>query len=295
MNEQASQLQAQASRFQENLIAFVKAYGGRIVAALLILTLAFLLGRWLARVLERTLERRQLEPPVRMLITRVVRLIILAFALVLAAQNIGVEVMPLVAGIGVAGVGVGLAAQGVLGNIIAGLTIIFTRPFRVGEYIDLVGEEGQVARVDLFTTTLTHLDRSRIVIPNRKIVGEILHNFGAVRQLDLTVSVAYDTNLTEALATLRDVLNRHPLALKDPAPFLGVTTLGDSAIDLAVRPWVAVEHYQSAQAELYQAILERFRAAGVEMPFPQYEVRLLGRAPEPPPFSGLDSRPAAAT
>jgi small conductance mechanosensitive channel len=275
MNEPAAQLQQQASKFQENLVDFLKAYGGRIFAALLILTIAFLIGRWLGRLLDRTLERRQLDPPVRMLITRVVRLIVLAFAVVLAAQNLGVEVMPLVAGIGVAGVGVGLAAQGVLGNVIAGLTIIFTRPFRVGEYIDLVGKEGQVARIDLFTTTLTHPDRSRIVIPNRKIVGEILHNYGTLRQLDLTVGVAYDTNLNDALAAVREILDRHSAVLKDPAPFLGVTTLADSAITLAVKPWVKVDDYGSARAELYQAIVERFRSARVQIPYPQREVRML--------------------
>jgi len=187
--------------------------------------------------------------------------------------------MPLVAGIGVVGVGLGLAMQGVLGNVVAGLTIIFTRPFRVGEYIDLLGEEGQVASIDLFTTTLTHPDRSRVVIPNRKIVGETLHNFGTIRQLDLTVRVAYDTNLTEALGAVREILNGHPAVLKDPAPFLGVTMLDDSAVKLAVKPWVAVANYQSAQVELYQAILERFRAAHLPVPFPQREVRMINDLP----------------
>ena len=275
MNEQASQLQAQASQFQENVVAFLKAYGGRIFAALLILAIGFMVGRWLGKLLERTLERRQLDPPVRMLIVRIVRLVVLAFALVVAAQNLGVEVMPLVAGIGVVGVGLGLAMQGVLGNVVAGLTIIFTRPFRVGEYIDLLGEEGQVTSIELFTTTLAHPDRSRVVIPNRKIVGEILHNFGTIRQLDLRVSVAYDTSLTEALGAVREILKGHPAVLKDPAPFLGVTMLDDSAVKLAVKPWVAVANYQSAQVELYQAILERFRAARMPIPFPHREVRMV--------------------
>jgi small conductance mechanosensitive channel len=275
MTNQVAQLQQQASQFQENAVAFLKAYGGRIFAALLILTIGFMVGRWLGKVLERTLERRQLEPPVRMLIARIVRMVILAFALVIAAQNIGVEVMPLVAGIGVAGVGLGLAMQGVLSNVVAGLTIIFTRPFKVGEYIDLLGEEGLVATIDLFSTTLVHPDRSRVVIPNRKIVGEILHNYGTLRQLDLSVGVAYSTNLTDALASVREVLDHHPAVLKDPAAFLGVTTLGDSAIHLAVKPWVKVNDYVAAQAELYQAIVERFRSVRVQIPFPQREVRML--------------------
>src|SRR5712692_9994091 len=94
--------------------------------------------------------------------------------------------------------------QGVLSNLVAGLTIIFTKPFRVGEYVEMVGVQGQVEVIELFTTTLTHPDRSKVVIPNRKIVGEVLHNYGTIRQLDMSVGVAYDTNLPDAIAILRD-------------------------------------------------------------------------------------------
>jgi len=114
----------------------------------------------------------------RKLIVRVVRMVVLLFAVVVALDKFGFQIAPLVAGIGVAGLGIGFALQGVLGNMVAGLTIIFTKPFRVGEYIEIVGVHGDVAAIELFSTTLVHTDRSRIIVPNRKIVGEILHNFG---------------------------------------------------------------------------------------------------------------------
>jgi small-conductance mechanosensitive channel len=100
--------------------------------------------------------------------------------LLMALQNLGIELLPLVAGLGIAGAGIALALQGVLGNVAAGLTIIFTRPFRVGEYISIAGVEGEVRAVSLFNTTLTHADLSSVVIPNRKIAGEILHNYGEI-------------------------------------------------------------------------------------------------------------------
>ena len=109
---------------------------------------------------------------------RVVRVVVLVFALVVALDKFGFQIAPLVAGIGVAGLGIGIALQGVLSNVVAGLTIIFTKPFRVGEYIELVGMQGEVHMIELFSTTLVHPDRSRVIIPNRKIVGEILHNYG---------------------------------------------------------------------------------------------------------------------
>src|SRR5262245_65824732 len=120
--------------------------------------------------------------------------------------------------------------QGVLGNLFAGLTIILTKPFRIGEYIEIVGEEGAIESIDLFSTTLMHPDRSRVVIPNRKIVGEILHNFSNIRQLHLTVNVAYSTNLTAALALIREILAQNPGVLKDPAPAVGISQLGESGI-----------------------------------------------------------------
>jgi len=197
---------------------------------------------------------------------------------VVALDKFGFQVAPLVAGIGVAGLGVGIALQGVLGNVVAGLSIILTKPFRVGEWISIVGVYGQVSSIELFATTLLHPDQSRVIIPNRKIVGEILHNHGTTRQVDLTVGVSYATDLPKALATARETLLANPRVLKAPAPMVGIASLGDSAINLALGPWVAVPDCALAQGELYQAVVERFRAAGIEMPFPQREVRLLGAA-----------------
>src|ERR1700693_1964314 len=125
------------------------------------------------------------------------------------------ELLPLIAGIGVAGAGIALAMQGVLSNMVAGLTIIFTRPFRVGEYIHIAGVEGSVETIHLFSTTLSHADLSRVVIPNRKIVGEILHNYGQIRQVEVVVGVAYDTDLSRAVAAIREVLEGNPRVLKD--------------------------------------------------------------------------------
>ena len=156
----------------------------------------------------------------------------------MAIQNLGVELLPLIAGLGVAGAGIALAMQGLLSNLFAGLSIIFTRPFRVGEYIGIVGEEGKVETITLFQTTLSHPDRSLVVIPNRKIVGEILHNYGKIRQLDVTVGVAYDTELNQALTVIQEVLRENARVLQDMTPVIGVRLLADSSINIAVKPWV---------------------------------------------------------
>ncbi|HEY1170808.1 MAG TPA: mechanosensitive ion channel domain-containing protein [Verrucomicrobiae bacterium] len=263
------------------VIDFFISYGFQIIGALLIMGLGVLLAKYLGRILEEALTKKGMEPPLRSLIIKGVKILIFAFTAVLALEKFGVPIAPMVAGIGVAGVGIGLAMQGVLGNIVAGLTIIFTKPFRIGEWVEMLGEHGEVASIELFTTTLTHPDRSRVIIPNRKIVGEILHNHGAIRQLDLSVGVAYATDLNAAIAAVRRVLEANPRVLKDPAPVVGVSSLGDSAINIVVKPWVSVANYVAAGAELNLAIVEEFRRSNISIPFPQREIRIL-KDPEAP-------------
>src|SRR5262247_2319756 len=188
-------------------------YGFQVLGALVILSVGFVLAWWVGSVVERPLRRMALEPPLLRLIVRVVRVVVLLFALVIALDKFGFQIAPLVAGIGVAGLGIGIALQGVLGNVIAGLTIIFTKPFRVGEHIEIVGMHGQVSTIELFSTTLLHFDRSRVVIPNRKIVGEILHNYGHIRQLDLRIDVAFATDIERALGAARAAVEADPRAL----------------------------------------------------------------------------------
>ena len=253
-------------------------FGPRLLVALSILVAGYLAARWAGGVAERLLHRFRLEAPVRSLIVRMVQIVVIAMFAIMALQNLGVELLPLIAGLGVAGAGVALAMQGLLGNIVAGLTIIFTQPFHVGDYISIGHEEGEVLDVTLFSTTLGHTDRSKVVIPNRKIVGEILHNYGKIRQLGLAVGVAYGTDIGEALAVIDAVLRANPRVLQEPAPVVGVERLADFSVNIAVKPWVSVPDYVAACNELNRAVLEAFRAARIDIPYPQQEVRMLGAA-----------------
>ncbi|HEX4646243.1 MAG TPA: mechanosensitive ion channel family protein [Verrucomicrobiae bacterium] len=257
------------------LVDFATEKGMDVVKAIIVVIVGIMVMRWVAKTLMRWLEKQQMEPPVRMLLVRVARILMLVLTFVTALQALNVPITPMLAGIGVAGVGIGLATQGVLSNLVAGLTIIFTKPFRVGEYVELASVHGQVKTIDIFTTKLMHPDLSMVVIPNRKIVGEILHNYGNMRQLDLSVGIGYGTNMKEALGLLQDILNSNPRVLKNPAPAVGITALSDCSINIAVKPWTSLADYGAAQAEIYQAILDRFRESRIEIPFPQREVRLL--------------------
>jgi small conductance mechanosensitive channel len=253
-------------------------FGPKVLVAVAIIVAGIFVGRWAGRIIDGGLRKFNLEPPVRQLLVRVVRIFVLGLFAIMALQNLGVELLPLIAGLGVAGAGIALAMQGVLGNMVAGLTIIFTRPFRVGEYISIAGEEGQVENISLFSTVLSHPDLSQVVIPNRKIVGEILHNYGKIRQLEIMVGVAYDTDLNKALSAIDEVLQNNPRMLKDPVPAVAVSVLAPSSINIAVKPWVNVQDYGPAGGELKKTIVETFRSRNIVIPFPQHEVRMLGSA-----------------
>ena len=239
MNEHAETL----AQIKSTVIDLVIKFGPRVLVAIVIMIAGYFAGRWVGRIMQRGLLKIDLEPPVRDLLVRVVRIFVLGLFAIMALQNLGVELLPLIAGVGLAGAGIALAMQGVLGNLVAGLTIIFTRPFRVGEYISMLGVEGKVETISLFNSVLSHPDLSRVVIPNRKIVGEILQ--------------------------------ANPLVLKDPPPVVAVSVLADSSINIAVKPWSSVVDYGPAAGEINKAIVETFRARAIIIPFPQREVRML--------------------
>lgn len=274
MNEHFQSL----DQVKASAIDMVIKFGPKFVVALLILAAGYFVGRWVAGMLDRLLVRLSLEAPIRSLLVRVTHLLVLGLFAIMALQNLGVELLPLVAGLGVAGAGIALAMQGILGNVAAGLTIIFTHPFHVGDYLSIGDEEGEVLDVSLFSTTLGHTDRSKVIIPNRKIVGEILHNYGKIRQLDLSVGVSYGTDVNAALRVIDEVLRANPRVLPDPAPVVGVKRLADFRVAIGINPWVQVPDYVAACNEINQAVLETFRARGIAIPLPQQEVRVLGTA-----------------
>ena len=215
---------------QDLIVDLVIRYGFQLLGALIIIALGLVAARWLGALADRALQRRRLEPPLRALIGRAIKLVIFAFTLLVALDKFGFQIAPLVAGLGVAGLGVGIALQGVLGN-----------------------------------TVLVHPDHSRVVIPNRKIVGEILHNFGTMRQIPLQVTVPVATDLAAVLATLREVVG---------AAFIAIDQVNEAGIRVFAGPWVRVADYASAEGELYQAIVEAFRARRIALGVPQREVRL---------------------
>ena len=268
MNEQIEILQ----RIKNNGIDLLMEFGPKVISATVIMIVGFLVVRWIGNVFLRAVRPLKFDTTLQILLTRIIRVIVLLVFVLMALQNLGVKLLPLIAGLGVAGAGIALAMQGVLGNLVAGLTIIFTRPFRVGDYVSMQGVEGRVEAVTLFSTKLSHADRSIVIVPNRKIVGEIMHNYGTLRQLSLSVSVVYGTNIARAVEVVRAVLASNTSVLKDPAPVVGIANLKDVAIEIAIKPWVQIVDSGAASPEIYNELLERFRKDGIQISTPAMRV-----------------------
>jgi small conductance mechanosensitive channel len=267
-----------SSDLAEKIIPYFVEHGIQILTAIVLMGIGVLIARWIGNIVKRWLKKKAFDEPVSTLIVRVIKLLIIVFIGIMALGQMGIQITPLIAGIGVVGVGASLAMQGLLGNLVAGLTIIFTKPFTVGEYIELLGVYGQVIDIALFSTTLLHVDNSHVLVPNRKIVGEILHNYGKIRQLDLSVGIAYGTDLTLARTLVGNVLQQNPRILTEPAPVFGIASLGDSFITLSIQPWVSVDDFVVAKAEVYQALLESFKENKIEIPGPRQAVRLINQS-----------------
>lgn len=270
-----NQVGAGLTSLKTTLVEFAVRYGLQILGASVIVLVGFKAAGYLTRMLDAWLEKKTtIDVALRSLIVRLLRLLVIGATVVIAAEKIGVPVASLIAGLGVAGVGIGLAMQGVLSNLIAGMTIFFLKPFKVGEYIDVLKEHGEVVDITLFSTTLRHTDQSLIVIPNRQISGEILHNYGTKRQLDIEIGIAYASDIGKAIDVATETVLADARVLKEPAPLIGVRKVGDAVLTVSVRPWVRVPDYEPALLGLYRALVEAYRERGIDIPLPQREIRV---------------------
>jgi len=201
----------------------------------------------------------------------------LAFIGIAVLNRFGVQTASIVALLGAAGLAIGLALQGAMSNLAAGVMLLIFRPYKVGDFIDAAGRFGNVAEIDMFTTILETFDRQQIIIPNSQIWGEqiINHSHHAVRGVDMRYGIAYDSDIDTARKTIEAVIAAHPAILKDPAPFIEIETLNDSSVDFLIRPFCKGEHYFDVLYSVPEQIKKALDAAGIEIPYPHRKVFLV--------------------
>ncbi len=249
-------------------------YSLQVLGGIIILIVAWVLAHVVSRFSTRWLNQRKIDVTVIKFVAQAVRLVILALGILMTLSSFGVQIAPLIAGLSIAGVGIGLALQGPLSNYASGITLVFTKPFKVGDIIEVNGHQGEVLDISLPRTELYGLDGSKIVIPNKHIIGEVVKNFSEYRKLEINVGVSYDSDAKKALAIIEGIIkSEHRIPNKEVFK-LGIREFGDSAINLQALVWVPQIKYLDVKFAINNAILDQFRAQGIVIPFPQQDVHL---------------------
>jgi len=257
----------------QELITF---YGLKVIAAIAI----FVIGRYVAiaarGVLRRALRNRSVDETLVTFVANVAYAGLLAFVVIAALGQLGVQTASFVAVVGAAGLAIGLAQQGSLANFAAGVLMIVFKPFKAGDYIEAAGVAGTVEGLNIFTTELKTPDNKKVIVPNAKITSDNIVNYSAKdqRRIDIVAGVSYRDDLDKVRRVLQSILDEDTRILKDPAPTIGVLALADSSINFAVRPWVKTGDYWAVYFDLQEKIKKRFDAEGISIPFPQRDVHL---------------------
>lgn len=262
----------------EQIINFMVGYSFQLLGAIVVIFAGLIAGRWVSNLLLRVQEKKNVDVTLRQFIASAVRLLVVVMFAVVALSQLGISITPLIAAIGGLAVGLSLALQGPVSNYGAGLVIILTRMFRVSDTVTIAGCAGVVEEITLATTVLRAEDGELIVIPNKHIVGEIHTNSGTNRIVEGRIGIAYGADPVRAVALIREVLASFDTVISEPGPQVGIAAFGDSCLELEYRYWVPSGGYFKTIYDVNLAVFSLFSEHGVDIPFPQTEVRLLGKS-----------------
>lgn len=266
---------AQFTELYNLIVTYLVTYSLQILGAAVILAVGVFIARRVANWLYEFCQRKNLDVTLSRFFASCTRIGIISSAVVIALPKLGIQITPFIAAIGALSLGAGLAVQGLLSNYGAGLSIILTRPFVVGDTIRVQGVWGVVKEVHLAYTLLTNEDGEIITIPNKHIIGEIIHNSQADTVLELIVGVAYDTDIDALIGRLRESLAGMEGLSKERQLQIGINNFADSAIELGVRCWVRTEQFHELKFQCNELVHRVIRDNKVSIPFPQREVRML--------------------
>jgi small conductance mechanosensitive channel len=252
-------------------------WGTKIVMALLV----FIVGRWIAKVLTRTvrklMEKAQVDQMLVSFLSNIAYAALLAVVVLATLEQLGVNTTSALAILGAAGLAVGLALKDSLASFAAGVMLIIFRPFKLGDFIEAGGVSGVVEDIRIFHTVLKTGDNREITMPNAQIYSGTIVNFSTreTRRIDLVIGIGYDDDIKQARDLIRQVVDADATVLKDPEPTIMLLELGESSVDFAVRPWVKSGDYWSTRAALLEAIKTTFDEQGINIPYPQRDIHMI--------------------
>jgi small conductance mechanosensitive channel len=258
------------------IYALVTLYGIKVIAAIAI----FIIGRWVAigfrSVTKGVLNKRNVDPTIVGFAGNLLYMALIAFVVIAALGQLGIQTTSFIAILGAAGLAIGLALQGSLANFASGFLMIIFKPFKVGDYVEAAGVAGTVEVIHIFTTTLKTPDNKTVIVPNANITGGNIVNWTlkGTRRVDMVFGIGYQDDIDKAKQIMADVLAKDDRILKDPPILIALSELGDSSVNFVVRPWVSIDDYWGVYFDAMENIKKAFDAAGISIPYPQRDVHL---------------------
>lgn len=252
-------------------IEFLGTLVGSVLAAIVLLFLGFVIAGWAGRRVRKLgAKHAHLDYTLFSFLGNILRYVIIGLTVLIVLNTFGVQTTSIIAVVGAAGLAIGLALQGTLSNIAAGVMIVFFRPINVGDFVDVGGEMGTVKDISLNFTELASTSNVQIIVPNSEVWGNTITNYSTydTRRAEWTFGVGYGVNLKQAEDIIRSTIMADSRSMTDPEPFIQVNNLGDSSVDFLVRVWVSSGDYFAYQADMKRAVKEALDAGGVDIPFP---------------------------
>lgn len=270
-------MQDQLNETVDNIVQTVATYGLDVLGAIGILIVGLMVAGWAQRATRRALERiENFDRTLRGFFASVVRYLVVIVTVLAVLNRFGVQTTSLIAVLGAAGLAIGLALQGTLSNVAAGVMLLIFRPFKVGDFIEAGGQAGTVHELSLFVTELNTGDNIRIIVPNSQIWGNAIKNvsFNATRRVELVIGIAYEDDIGKAIGAIQAVLDGDDRVHNEPSSLIAVSELADSSVNLVVRAWCAAADYGSLRFDLTRNIKERLDRENISIPYPQRRIHM---------------------
>lgn len=272
-----------ASLYMEKFIAMLIDAIPDIVKAILFLIVGLFIIRTVLKIVKNRFEKRNVDVSLRGFLLSIIKFVLYALLILSVAGNLGFETTAILGALSGLVLAVGLALQGSLANFAGGVLILLFRPFEVGDYIEnSSGTDGTVDQIDLLYTSLTTAQGIKVFSPNGALANSVIRNFSKItnRRFEYLVGISYEDNIQTAQKVILDILNNDPRVIKEPAPDVFVSELADSSVNLTIRAWASKDNYWAARNSLQQDIKVALDKAGINIPFPQQEMRIISDKPE---------------
>ena len=264
------------TRYWDYFTTVLIEYSPRLISATIIFVVGWTVIKLIKKLIMRIMVKREMEPTLSKFLADILIWTLKILLFVTVISRLGVENSSFVAIIGAAGLAVGLSLQGSLSNFAGGVLIIMFKPFKVGDFIEAQGVMGTVKQIQIFVTQLSTVDNQVIFVPNGVLSNGTIINYtyATTRRADLTVAISYSSNIKRAKEIAMEVMEKHPMVLKDPAPIVLVKDLAESSINLAVRPWAELPDFFEMRSDILEQIKFKFDENGIQIPYPQREIHI---------------------